>query len=456
MQKDVKQQPVSKPVPLRVQGTNSAPLSPYVRVNVGPPTPPPTPPLDDDDKKSSNGQSVQTGAAIVDDFSGTLGQSSVKMSSPVGIPLKFLKQLGECLQAAPLSDVAKRNCFVELVGAADRLVLNRYQGLQGLHERCFPDAVRKHKSHPDYSQFNLQYKYGSSNGTSIALAANATYPFGGGTDAPFVTTNVNAAYANYWVNGDDFGSMDPDDPVIRLHKMHLRYTFYAGTKNLIEGYPAGTGSGSVINPIEFPGHSVRIIVVRDKWGGLANGTSISPSSCAPTLCEIGVTGQTSPLNYNALFYTPPISVGSPSPFQNFIQTGLGVSGTNSINKMRYSVLTQGIRFEILHDSYHENITKLMLLPFSSSQACAWYGMKTINIELEPNLLSVYGLNYTAGNVMAPLTNAVYVLFISNINAATLAATSPNWTGPLSNWMPTLNLDTDSLYTGIPVLPRTDA
>lgn len=398
------------------------------------------------DAKSASRQHVPSRGKASDDKRVALASPSPQL--PWTLPLKFLGQLRDSICSSGLDDATQRKLLVGLVGAADQLVERQ---LQTYHESAPVGLEAVQLSATDgrgkeYGQFNSEFRYIAFNGVTVNIGNNGS--FGAGTNfanpssPSLFSTTLNAyALSNTW------GGVGQESVVARTKRIKLRLTFYPNTTVLTNNNP----TTQPLNLISFQGHDVRIIILRDKWGSLAAGTSASPNSLYPKYCEVGAAAQTSPQDFSTLFFAPgAISGASGSdPSQNF-GSGSGTFGVNSCNKLQRSVLTERWRYEFLYDKIHACTEATWGALLSSNNM--WYrhmGPKVVEIDMKCDIPSlsiptVVGGPSNPATVYMPYTNQLQLLLIGNMNVNTMADTNASWTGAMSTWLPSLVVDGDNV------------
>jgi len=403
-------------------------------------------------------QSVSTGGEAVDNKCVTSSASSGRLRKPIGLPLKFLEQFSDCVLTAPIADADKRRFFVSLIEGAQLAVNDRLQAGQfALHGRADAASASVALSEPSssarhrrdrhggqYSLINSDWFYVNNNGQTANYVSNGAFGFRANGAAVGVQS-LSMSLLNAPFIGDAWGSIDPGAVAVRLNQIKMELTLYPRNAPLTFAPPPDTGTTSW-DPLNVSKLDCRIIILRDKWGCLANGVTVT-SNIASTATNVTTTSGP-PTDYTSLFTT---SV-DPSVASNI---GTGASGLPSINRMHFNILTQAMRYEILHDEIVDVAHMQAYAPQVAAQRQAWIGLKRVAINLKLDNVSLIQQPAITNTNAIPQTNAIYMILIGNMNTATLAAIDPDG-HTVASWLPQVGYDIDYLCEFQSVIPITAA
>lgn len=467
----------------------SAPQSPYVVLPTAAvqqlstddyATPPPSPVSD---KKSCDKplvcpataacEYVPSGSAASDDKRVTpvsTAKGLCKPGSTPTLPLALLECFAECVRTSPLSNDSKCRFFVSLIESAERSVHQRLEagqlallstasghsdGRRSVSAASGSAAASFTSRHRDkhggkYHILNGDINTYNANDVPCTLGAT-TGTWGMCTDALLIVTSMTTGILNYPSWGDQWGQLDPGSTAFRWKRAKVELTYYPRNRSLTTT-PAD-GASSTWDPLSISTMNVRTIVLRDKWGALANGTTASPSALCSTSVNVSSpfsTGHATPGDFTSVFMssTDPTLPASPS----------GPSTLNSVNRLHFNPLTQAYRYEVLYDQIHDVAKMEVYAPQSGGPRQAWVGQKRVSIDLKLDTVSLCNNSATPvfGEGAPPLTNALYVLHISNMNVATLGATLTGQTAQTQLWMPVVAVDIDIYHEFEPILPVSSA
>lgn len=425
-------------------------------------TPPPSPVSDKKSEPPADGKLVSSGTAAVYDKCVASCTPPKGISKPVGLPLSVLNLLCDCVLNAPISDGSKRGFFVSLIEGAQlafnsrleagMLALhsgaNGFDGLSSAGSAAAAVGSRRSDRHGGkYSILNDDTAYLNVNGITTAYGTT-NGPWGyrangtGAASAPSITSILlNAPFF-----GDQWGELDPGAVAFRMRRARLELTLYPRNAVLTKSPPTTSGS-STWDPLNLSKQTCRILVVRDKWGLLANGTGSTTSALCSTATNVVTSPPAPPTDFTSLFATsqdPSGSFGVPAN-----------PGMPSINRMHFNALTEAYRYDILHDEVVECCHMQSWTASDSTPRWGFTGLKRVSIDLKLDSISLAPAVPTAGNQAVPQTNALYLVLVSSLNSNTYTALDIAL-NPVSSWLPQIVCDLDYRYTFQPILPVSSA